>query len=739
MSMDIMSANTLAPTRDAMASEEDQRLHDFGVAALAAVAQHPHAVNEESGSLLMNEVVNAMTGGALPPNPSALRLFQDDSLQFPNSRRMNFAASFIPESVPVEPVAFSAGPQIVSEASDLNVDISVQQLIERAAPSHSIADAESNYYSEDDDMSGDNALDFEPGFEGNHSSPWADPDDDLEDLIRFYPDEEEFYHWQHTPYTRTDSPMMGEVNLDEFYATVSYSATDPSLPQTPANPGPGPIPLSEDQPEVHPETIVHTATYERNLTVDEFIQRWMIQTNLIYDGFHAESRPPAQIRPLSKMMGWKPALDIERPSNLKRNFYDLQQIPWREILKVKRSTARHLRDTWYTSYHNLDYTRMGGAERLPADETYFRGKSMHTAHMASIEHFQLRNLMAVPYYNTVHFASRSKVQAWTPQINELRCLIDLTRPCPESGFLSAVKISSMKSAYGLTMAGGFCGEYALRSSNAEGSGAKGLVTPDFNDGITNHVDIIPSRTGPSPICVFASNDRHLRVLDCETNIFLSDQELSRPINCTATSPDSRLRVVIGDSPEAWVIEADTGRPVHPLRGHRDFGFACAWSPDMRHIATSNQDKTLIIWDARTWKPLETIDSDVAGYRSLRFSPVGGGPRTLLCCEPADRISIVDAQLFQSRQVHDFFGEIGGADYAPDGGSVWVANTDPHFGGFMQYERCQWGSSFGLTDLPNEWLRENELDGDDRCILSERERSLRFLRNLSDEQHDAFIL
>jgi WD40 repeat protein len=297
----------------------------------------------------------------------------------------------------------------------------------------------------------------------------------------------------------------------------------------------------------------------------------------------------------------------------------------------------------------------------------------------------------------------------------------------------------MKSAYGLTIAGGFCGEYALRGISGEGSGAKGLVTPDFNDGITNHVDIIRNRSGDSPICVFASNDRHLRILDCETNIFLSDQELSRPINCTATSPDSRLRVVIGDSPDAWVVEADTGRPVHPLRGHRDFGFACAWSPDMRHIATSNQDKTVIIWDARTWRALETIDSDVAGYRSLRFSPVGGGPRTLLCAEPADRISIIDAQLYQSRQVHDFFGEIGGADYAPDGGAIWVANTDPHFGGFMQYERRNWGQAFGLADLPNEWLVEGELDADERCLVGGRQRELRFLRNFADEEYEMFML
>jgi WD40 repeat protein len=439
------------------------------------------------------------------------------------------------------------------------------------------------------------------------------------------------------------------------------------------------------------------------------------------------------------MISWQPPRETARPHNWRRDFYDLQQVPWTETLRVTRSDARAVRDAWYTSYHNLDYSQLGHAKRLPQHETFFRESSMHTSHKASIEHFQLRNLMSTPAHNTVHYASRSKIFSWTPSTGDARCLIDMSQADPESGFLGPVKISTMKTAHGLTIAGGFCGEYALRSSNRAGAGIKGLVTPDFNDGITNHVDIIPNRTGPSPTGVFASNDKHLRILDTETNIFTSDQELSQPINCTATSPDSRLRVVIGDSPDAWIIESDTGRPVHPLRGHRDFGFACAWSPDMRHIATSNQDKTVIIWDARTWRPLETIDSDVAGYRSLRFSPVGGGPRTLLCTEPADRISIVDAQLYRSRQVHDFFGEIGGADYSPDGGEIWVANTDVHFGGFMKYERRQWGRRVGLTDLPSEWATEAELEVDPRCVSSMRERGLRFMRGLSDAEHESLIL
>jgi WD40 repeat protein len=146
----------------------------------------------------------------------------------------------------------------------------------------------------------------------------------------------------------------------------------------------------------------------------------------------------------------------------------------------------------------------------------------------------------------------------------------------------------------------------------------------------------------SPLAIVASNDKHLRILDCKINAFIYQDALSRAINCIDT--DGRLRVIIGDSPDAWVTEAETrrpGGPVQTLRGHRDFGSACAWSPAMLQIATSNQDKTVNIRDVRTWRLLQSIDSDVAGYRSLRFFPVGGGPRTLLMCEPADHIAIVN--------------------------------------------------------------------------------------------------
>ena len=715
--------------------EDDGRLHNVGVAALTAVSQYPHAINAENNSLLVSEVVRAMTDSNLSLHQANLPV-SDFQTELP-TYGTTYPRQLPSTHLEVEQDSSRSPPSNESPTTeeDANMENIVLNLTERTSTWRNVATISNTH---DAAAAKDMMMDYEPALEDeDHASPSSSSDNELEDLIRFYPGEEEYLRLRNA--SNVPETAMSNVNLDEFYLDINHDSPNwgfSQLPSTTTPPG-GPLEV-EGPPEPHPASIIHTTIFERNLTIDEFIQRWLAESNVIPRGFHSGNRVSPQLRHLSKMMDWQPPPAIHRPRRSRSDF-DLQQIPWVEALKVKRSDARKLRDRWYTSYHNLDYLHISNAERLPEDESYFQAKSMYTGHKASIEHFQLRNLMSVPAYNTVHFASRSKIFSWTPLMDDAHCLIDLSRPVHEAGILAPVKISSMKSAHGITIAGGFSGEYALQAVDSQGSGAKGLVTPDASDGITNHVDIIRSRSGHSPICVFASNDRHLRVLDCETNIFLLDQELSRPINCTATSHDGRLRVVIGDSPDAWVIESETGRPVHPLRGHRDFGFACAWSPDMRHIATSNQDKTVIIWDARTWRILETIDSDVAGYRSLRFSPVGGGPRTLLCSEPADRISIIDAQLYQSRQVHKFFGEIGGADYSPDGGAIWVANTDPHFGGFMQYECREWGRTYGLGDLPNEWVREADLDFDPRCILRRRERSLRFLRNLSDEEHDAFVL
>ncbi|KAL2837068.1 hypothetical protein BJY01DRAFT_251673 [Aspergillus pseudoustus] len=712
---------------------------DHALSAFMAVPHYPNATSNPA-SISVTEVVNAVIDSGDRPYQhrtygQSAPIFEaspQPDLYMSDSEMTDALSEFggVPlNDYPLEHMGRTRVNQFAHHVNAVNDNIAVSEATE-------------------EDSTTDSAMEYEPRISRHDPISFATTEDDDESTRKFYLDQGDS---DYDIASRDDSidehpSQLSEIDYGGFYdgpdqapGSQDSGIDDPSSHDDHAS-----YFSDADEVEVEPVTdqhfadSAHATTQERNFSIDQFISQWIYQSSTASIPMLSLASPVSPQNNLSSIAWWVPPARTTRPSGYAGESYDIQQIPWWEKLRVKRSDARHLRDQWYTSYHNLQYSRQRPGARLSDEEFYFQGKSMYTEHKATIEHFQLRNLMSVPAYNTVHFSSMSKVYSWVPGYDDLQCLIDLSAPRPTSGFHHPVKISTMKSALGVTIAGGFKGEYAVRAHGTVGPGAEGIVTKDDN-GITNHVDVISNRTNRSPVGVFASNDQHVRILDCETNTFVADYELSYAINCTSTSPDGRLRVIIGDSPDAWVVEADTGQPVRPLRGHRDFGFACAWSPDMMQIATSNQDKTVMIWDTRMWRILEKFESDVAGYRSLRFSPVGGGPRTLLLCEPADRMVIVNAQTYQTRQVHDFFGEVGGADYSPDGSTIWVANTDEHFGGFMEYDRRQWGKPQGMQPTPNEWVKEAELKEDERCILNERERQTRFLWNACDEEHEELLL
>ncbi|EFE41601.1 hypothetical protein TRV_03670 [Trichophyton verrucosum HKI 0517] len=497
---------------------------------------------------------------------------------------------------------------------------------------------------------------------------------------------------------------------------------------------------------------MHTETFERNLTVEQFIRQWYLRARMSQDRLGIKHPYPPIASEAMNVQNWQRPTKISHPDDHKGRYFDIQNIPWSSKLNVDRAAARSLRDQWYTSYHNLRFQPHGYAITPRNTENYFKAKNMYTKFKATMAHFQLRNLMSVRASNVVQYVYRNKVYSVTPFYDVQDTILELTESVSSNPVAEPLKISTMKAKHGVTVVGGFSGEYAYKGEIHGYDKVEGRITKHLN-GITNHIDIVQHRTSHTPQAIIASNDNSIRILDCETNKFIATHRFARAINCTDTSPDGRLRVIVGDSADSWVVDSETGKPVQPLAGHRDYGFACAWSPDMLHIATSNQDKTVNIWDARMWRILQTLDSDVAGYRSLRFSPVGGGPRTLLMCEPADRFVIVNAQNYQTRQVHEFFGEIGGADFTPDGGRIWLSNMDSRFGGLMEFDRIQWGQEFGIghtrrakieargdvyyPDLPNEWLPEAELDDDPRCVLSASERRIRYLRLMSDAEFSRF--
>lgn len=334
-------------------------------------------------------------------------------------------------------------------------------------------------------------------------------------------------------------------------------------------------------------------------------------------------------------------------------------------------------------------------------------------HSVHLSHFQLRNLLSSASRDHIFYAGRSIVHHYTPASDpELlvptSVAMDLTNPTiqPIHAFSgNGVQISTLTVAHDILVAGGFSGEYGLVNLRApkETKHTEGVITHHVN-GITNHVQVYIPRNSSSPVAAFASNDMSMRVLDVNTNKFIAEHKYEHAINCTAISPDQCLRVLVGDSRNVMICNAETGEVLQDLEGHRDFGFACDWADDGWTVATGNQDMQVKIWDARKWKsssgiacPVATIAAEMAGVRKLKFSPLGSGKRVLIAAEPADFINVIDAESFLSKQSLSFFGEIGGVDFTNDGQDLIVANCDSMRGGIMEFERCNFAAE-GTHDL-----------------------------------------
>ncbi|KAF3769077.1 WD40 repeat-like protein [Cryphonectria parasitica EP155] len=382
--------------------------------------------------------------------------------------------------------------------------------------------------------------------------------------------------------------------------------------------------------------------------------------------------------------------------DLEGDRYDVQGIDW-EDLGVTRGEARERRLNTYKNYVNVpDSDRWEETQALlPSTDDYFRFRGLDVRRNINLAHFQLRNVLASTSRSSVFYPSQFA-------INEFNPITGKTKLGMRSQEIPHFQVSTLTAGHDTLVAGGFFGEYLFRRLSSEGSADthEGTITSD-NSGITNHVQIYASRTSSSPRAAFASNDNGFRVLDIETEKFVSETYFPNPVNCSAISPDRRLQVMVGDQRQVLITKAEAdGEPevLRTLDGHRDFGFACDWADDGWTVATGFQDKSVKIWDARRWTdaqgvptPVCTLRSEVAGVRSLRFSPLGSGKRVLVAAEEADFVNIYDAQTFQSKQTFDFFGEIGGTSFVNEGQDLHVLCCDPNRGGLFRLERCGMGA------------------------------------------------
>ncbi|KAI5866912.1 YVTN repeat-like/Quino protein amine dehydrogenase [Durotheca rogersii] len=442
-----------------------------------------------------------------------------------------------------------------------------------------------------------------------------------------------------------------------------------------------------------------------NPHVMQFIQLWEWQSHT--DHQLRASGPVPHLQGIRRFAKGGPRRVNYR--QLRGDYFDFQGINWRD-LGVTRGAARFRRMASFHNYvnrPNSDSWRSPMCDRmLPPEENYFRFQSMDIRKDVRLLHFQLRNILGVASRTRVFYPSFNSIKELDPtkEPNEAR---DGNPPRERNEGKIAMQFDSQTAAHTSTLsateniliAGGFYGTYRYRHLDSAGGQDfhEGRLTNHIS-GITNHVQIHSSRHSSTPLAAFASNDKGFRVVDLSLNKIISENMYEFAMNCSALSPDQRLRVIVGDRESVLITDAASGEILQTLDGHRDFGFACDWAPDGWTVATGNQDRSVRIWDARKWKnsrgestSIAVIRTEMAGARSLRFSPLGSGKRILVAAEEADYINLIDAQTFATRQTVDIFGELGGVSFANGGRDLIALSCDLWRGGVMRLERCDAGA------------------------------------------------
>ena len=394
---------------------------------------------------------------------------------------------------------------------------------------------------------------------------------------------------------------------------------------------------------------------------------------------------------------------------------------------------------------------------MPDTENHFRFRRFNADHRAFISHFQLRSLVSATSRSDIYYAAPSKVLRTDAAGQTSTTVLDFTTTETDAPRFLVTTLDARDDVLAI---GGYHGDYAVMDLGSEyGTDPTHGFVSTSAAGHTNHVHLCANRRSRFPQAVFASNDGHVRILDIHTNRFTHDITYPNALNCSATSPNGRLRVVVGDTPEVYITDAETGQPLQALKAHdaslhvhSSDGYACAWADDDIHVATAGQDSAVTIYDARNWaRPLARVACEFRHARSLRFSPVGGGKRVLVAAEADDFINVIDADLFDRKQVVDCFGAIAGVSFTPDGRSLFAMNSDRTVGGLMELERIGYGAPFGLRQqddsgdddsgnrcdestrnggvgrrVCNDWAAEYDLDADPRVVLSTKARSRRGL-------------
>jgi hypothetical protein len=365
---------------------------------------------------------------------------------------------------------------------------------------------------------------------------------------------------------------------------------------------------------------------------------------------------------------------------------DMQGIPWaranigREQFRANRVAAylRYEQDRGYHTAMDVD---------LFDDSAAFYGfRYMNRFEGCTVQHFQLKHLIHSPNPLSLFFPLYNRIKRLQPLRLDMpsQTVVNLT----ESFGAGFSRISSFTIGAEIGMIGGLFGELVI-CRLADGPNPPPIphlevISSDPNNAVINHI----SEKDVDQF-VISCNDGYLRVFDARSIQLISELKAPWPVNAALCHPEEQsLVAIVGDGPDLLLCDLRESRYTARLAGHDDCSFSTAWRPDGLHIATANQDRTVIVRDVRMLRGYLTRQRTFMSVpRSLKYHPDGD---LLVVATADDYVHVVDSQTYSRGQVIDFFGDIAGIDFGVgfDEDRLFIGCANPHQGGIICFERSR---------------------------------------------------
>lgn len=371
-----------------------------------------------------------------------------------------------------------------------------------------------------------------------------------------------------------------------------------------------------------------------------------------------------------------------------------------ESVASHKSLVRRLRNQRYAAFRPQPsaFTLSGSEYSLMAFQRFFTVPKPH------LFHFQLRNLL-YPVSSTQVFYNTSahdefRVDMINPETGEQTVAIDPDMCDPA---LASLRVSALAANREVVMLGSTEGTFVVKSLRESADTPEhsilpsGMLTSSPNVSL-NYISLL------STSAFVAGNDNVLRTLDLNTLKSSHNVTLNYAANASAFKPGSEdICVLSCDSHDSHIYDIRTGKLQMSLQGHTDFGFACAWSPDGKTVATGNQDGTCRIYDIRgtSNQCIGAVSGKLhAAIRSVDFDASG---RYLALGEPVDYVTVIDTlSNCAARQTIEFFGGTAGVKFTQSSSAgeyqqLTIGVADETVGGIVQYVRPsqRQGEDFGF--------------------------------------------